>query len=157
MVNKKKKSIISIISLIFIAILFLLPLLWMFFASFNGNASQSFEIPDRLSLINFKTILGDSHTRRSFSVSLNISIIQTCLVVICSIMAAYPLSRYHLKSAQKITLGLLFFTSIPITALMVPVYQLFISMNLVDSLFGTIIFLTATGIPLWGMDDEEFL
>lgn len=48
---------------------------------------------------------------------------------------------------------MLFLTSIPITAVMVPVYQMFIMMKLVDSIGGTIIFLSASGLPygIWMM------
>ena len=79
--------------------------------------------------------------------------VQTTIVLVCSLMAAYPLSRYALHWGQKITMGMLFLTSIPITAVMVPVYQLFISLKLVDSIGGTIVFLASSSLPygIWMM------
>lgn len=48
---------------------------------------------------------------------------------------------------------MLFLTSIPATALMVPVYQMFIALHLVDTLIGTILFMSATALPygIWMM------
>ncbi|WP_374972008.1 carbohydrate ABC transporter permease [Blautia producta] len=139
--------------LLLIAGAFLLPLLWLVFAAFNPEASQAFAVPKHMSVENFRIILTDAKNQRGFLNSLFISVVQTGIVLVCSLLAAYPLSRYELKTGQKITMGMLFLTSIPITAVMVPVYQMFIMMKLVDSLGGTIIFLSASGLPygIWMM------
>lgn len=146
-------KIIPYIILITIALAFLVPLLWLVFAAFNPQASQAFSLPKTLSMENFRVILTDARNQRGFLNSLFISVTQTTIVLVCSLLAAYPLSRYKLKTGQKITMGMLFLTSIPITAVMVPVYQLFITMKLVDSLWGTIIFLSASSLPygIWMM------
>lgn len=151
--NKKYKKSIPYIVLVTIAILFLLPLLWLVFAAFDVGASQSLAVPKSFSLENFRIILTNTKNQRGFLNSFIISVSQTCIVILCSLLAAYPLSRYELKWGQKITLGMLFMTSIPITAVMVPVYQLFIALKLVDSLLGTIIFLSASALPygIWMM------
>jgi multiple sugar transport system permease protein len=44
--------------------------------------------------------------------------------------------------------GVLFGTCLPITAMMVPVYSLFVAFNLIDSMAGTILFLAATSLPM---------
>ena len=151
--NKNIQKIIPYMILLLIAGAFLLPLLWLVFAAFNPEASQAFAVPKHMSVENFRIILTDAKNQRGFLNSLFISVVQTGIVLVCSLLAAYPLSRYELKTGQKITMGMLFLTSIPITAVMVPVYQMFIMMKLVDSLGGTIIFLSASGLPygIWMM------
>ncbi len=151
--KKKLKAGVPYIVLVSIAAMFSLPLLWMLFAAFNPNASQSFGIPKDFNVENFRIVLTDSQNLKGFLNSGIISVTQTVVVIICSLLAAYPLSRYNLKLGQKITLGMLFLTSIPITAVMVPVYQLFINLKLVDSLFGTVIFVSASSMPygIWMM------
>lgn len=141
------------IALLFIGICFLLPLLWLLFAAFDPAASQSFKIPEQVSMQNFKNVVMDTRNQQSFWNSAVISVSQTCIVLVCSILAAYPLSRYDLKHGQKITMTMLFLTSIPVTAVMVPVYQLFISMKLVNTTIGTIVFLSASALPygIWMM------
>jgi multiple sugar transport system permease protein len=44
--------------------------------------------------------------------------------------------------------GVLFGTCLPITAMMVPVYSLFVRLNLLDSIGGTGLFLAATQLPM---------
>jgi len=44
--------------------------------------------------------------------------------------------------------GVLFGTCLPITAMMVPVYSLFVAFNLIDSVGGTVLFLAATSLPM---------
>lgn len=144
---------ISYIVLLFIGACFLLPLLWLLFSAFDLSATQSFKIPQKMSVDNFRAVLEDARNRQSFANSAVISIFQTAIVLMCSILAAYPLSRYELKYGEKITMTMLFMTSIPVTAVMVPVYQLFINMKLVDTTMGTIIFLSASALPygIWMM------
>ncbi|MBS6194139.1 MAG: carbohydrate ABC transporter permease [Clostridiales bacterium] len=151
--KKKIRKAIPYIILLSIAFVFFLPLLWMIFAAFDPNATQGLTVPKNPSLENFRAVLSNTRNIRGFLNSLLVSLSQTAIVIVCSLLAAYPLSRYNLKAGQKITMGMLFLTSIPITAVMVPVYQLFISLKLVDSQFGTIIFLAASALPygIWMM------
>jgi multiple sugar transport system permease protein len=70
-------------------------------------------------------------------------------------LCAYPLSRYQMKQKKLFMYSVLFMTSLPITALMVPVYQLFITVKLYDNIFGVILFLTASALPIRYLDDEK--
>lgn len=135
------------IILTFIGILFLLPLLWVMVASVDPNANSSLKIPETLTLNNFKSVLADPVNIRAFIIGLLLSLGQGLLVVLVAGLAAYPLSRYQMKYKKHYMFTILFMTSLPITAVMVPVYQLFIYMKLQDSLWGTLFFLTAAGLP----------
>ena len=139
--------------LLLIAFAFLLPLAWLVVSSFNPGASQALTLPEKLSFDNYQVILSNPKIQNGFANSLIISLIQTLVVLIISLSAAYPLSRYNLKAAQKISMTMLFLTSIPLTAVLVPVYQMFIALKLVDTIPGTIIFLSASGLPygIWMM------
>ncbi|MBU9711666.1 carbohydrate ABC transporter permease [Evansella tamaricis] len=145
--NNKTEQIIPYAILSIIAILFIVPLLWVVFASFDGNATQVIKIPEKFTLDNYVSVITSSTNQRAFMIGLLLSGGQTILVVILSLLAAYPLSRFPLKNKQKFMLTILFMTSLPITAIMVPVYQLFLFLNLQDSLFGTLLFLTASQLP----------
>src|SRR5699024_2940388 len=67
--------------------------------------------------------------------------------------AAYPLSRFHLKHKNSIILTILFMSGLPMTAIMVPVYQMFVFFNLNDSLWATLLFMAASALPygIWLM------
>lgn len=141
----------AILSLI--GICFLLPLLWVVVASFDSSASQALQIPKNITLGNYLNVLTNQANQRSFVIGLLISILQTVFVVIAAGLCAYPLSRYQMKHKKSFMYSILFMTSLPITALMVPVYQLFITIKLYDNIFGVILFLTASALPyaIWMM------
>ena len=96
--NKNIQKIIPYMILLLIAGAFLLPLLWLVFAAFNPEASQAFAVPKHMSVENFRIILTDAKNQRGFLNSLFISVVQTGIVLVCSLLAAYPLSRYELKT-----------------------------------------------------------
>lgn len=150
MSNSKKKKIMNsaaYVVLVFIGVLFAIPLLWLILAAFDESAAVALVIPQNWSLDNFRQVLTDKTNIQGFINSIIISVTQTVLVLVIGVMAAYPLSRYALKSGQRISMLLLFLTSIPATAIMVPIYQIYITVDLIDSIFGVIIFMTATALP----------
>ncbi|WP_077623234.1 carbohydrate ABC transporter permease [Sediminibacillus massiliensis] len=147
MKNNKFETFLAYAVLAIIGILFIIPLLWVIFASFDANATQVIKLPENPTLDNFKEVIMNPVNQRAFLIGIFLSGGQTILVVIFSLLAAYPLSRFPMKNKQKILLAILFMTSLPITAVMVPVYQLFTFLNLQDSLFGTLLFLTASQLP----------
>jgi multiple sugar transport system permease protein len=70
------------------------------------------------------------------------------ITVSVAVLAAYPLSRYRMRVNKPFLYGVLFGTCLPITAMMVPVYALFVAFNLIDSLLGATLFLAATSLPI---------
>lgn len=136
-----------------LAVLFLLPLLWVIVASFDRNAMQSLKLPSSITLENYKAVLKERANIRAFGVGLFISLGQSALVVLISGLAAYPLSRYELRYKKMFMYTILFMTSLPITAVMVPVYKLFLNLGLYDNIFGVVLFLTASSMPygIWLM------
>ncbi|MFF2156558.1 carbohydrate ABC transporter permease [Paenibacillus chitinolyticus] len=133
--------------LVFIGICFILPLLWVLVASVDSNAMQSLKIPERLTGTNYAEVIANPENQRAYMIGLIMSLGQAVLVVILALLAAYPLSRYQLKYKKPFMLTVLFMTSLPITAVMVPVYQLFLTAKLYDNLFGVILFFAASSMP----------
>ena len=136
-----------------LAIIFVLPLFWILLASFDGNASQAVKVPSQWTLDNYKVILSSQTNQRAFANGLLISFGQSVLVVLFAGLAAYPLSRYELRYKSLFLYTILFMTSLPITAVMVPVYKMFLTIGLYDKTLGLILFLTATSMPygIWLM------
>ncbi len=148
--TKQRKMIYRILPytvLVLIGISFLLPLLWVLVASVDLNAMQSLKIPQNLTMNNYIDVITSSENQRAFLIGLVMSLGQAVLVVILGLLAAYPLSRYQLKYKKPFMLTILFMTSLPITAVMVPVYQLFLSLKLYDNIAGVILFYVASSMP----------
>jgi len=68
--------------------------------------------------------------------------------MICATLAAYPLSRYRSRLKRPFLVTILFSTGLPITAIMVPVYGLFVQLALDDSIPATMVFMATTALPI---------
>lgn len=146
-------KVVAHVVLVLIGIAFVVPLLWMIFASFQPHATLSLQIPKHWSLSNFGAILSDHANQIAFLNGIVLSLGQSIIVVIVAGLAAYPLSRYQMQYKRPFMYVILFSTSLPITAVMVPVYELFVFMHMTDSIFWTMLFLSASGLPyaIWIM------
>lgn len=139
---------LSWIAMAVVVVAFLAPLAWMIFASFDPSATFVTKLPRHASLGNYKAILTPEMSLKPLANSLFISISVTIIVLICSVLVAYPISRYHSRFNKPFMVVILFGTCLPITAIMVPVYALFVSLNLLDNTFGLILFMSAAGLPM---------
>lgn len=151
--KKSKKAIISYSVLTVVAIVFFLPLLWVLVASLDPNASQAIKRPSSLTLGNFVSVIMNTGNLRGFANGLIIAVFQSVVVVLLSGLAAYPLSRYRLSYKKGFMKGILFMTALPNTALMVPVFKMFLNMKLFNTFTGVILFMAATSLPygIWMM------
>ena len=134
--------------LIVIAICFAVPLAWLLLASFDPSATLSAKVPSQFTLDNFTAVLTPEISFVPLANSLIVSGGCALVTVVVAILAAYPLSRYRMRINKPFLYGILFGTGLPITAMMVPVYSLFVSLDLIDSVGGTVFFLAATSLPM---------
>lgn len=130
-----------------LAVVFLVPLLWMVFASVDTEPSLRAGLPTSLTLDHFTAIMTPEIVYRPIWNS-----VLTCggaavITAFCSMLAAYPLSRYNLRFRKPFLYSVLFATGLPITAIMVPVYGMFVQANLLNSLTATTLFLAASTLP----------
>ncbi|WP_369371148.1 carbohydrate ABC transporter permease [Promicromonospora sp. Populi] len=134
--------------LVVIAICFVLPMLWVVVASFDAEATLSFGLPDAVTTANFAAIMTPELTWLPLWNAFVLSAGSGAITVVVAVLAAYPLSRYRLRFGKYFLYSVLFGTCLPITAIMVPVYALFVQLNLLDSLPGTVFFMAATSLPM---------
>jgi len=143
----RSAHIASSVVMIVIGLAFLVPLLWVVLASFDTEASLSVAWPDRWSLGNFSAIWNAETTFRPLLNSLILCGGATVVTMVAAILCAYPMSRFRFKAKRSLLLTIIFSTGLPITAIMIPVYSLFVQVNLIDSMFGAILFLGASSLP----------
>ncbi|WP_328836983.1 carbohydrate ABC transporter permease [Streptomyces europaeiscabiei] len=139
--------------LLAVAATFVLPLAWVILSSVDPRANLTVKRPDGLTLSNFDAVLTREITFTPLLNSLLLCGGGTALTVVCAALAAYPLSRFRSRLNRPFLLTILFATSLPITAIMVPVYALFVQVNLIDTMQGTIFFFAASQLPfaIWLM------
>ncbi|MEW2811814.1 carbohydrate ABC transporter permease [Streptomyces massasporeus] len=139
--------------LLVVAAAFVLPLAWVILSALDPHANLRVKAPDGLTLDNFDAILTPEITFTPLLNSLILCGGATLLTVVCAALAAYPLSRFRSRFNRPFLLTILFATSLPITAIMVPVYALFVQVDLIDTMQGTIFFFAASQLPfaIWLM------
>ena len=135
------------------AIIFLLPLAWIVIASLDANANPGLKTPETWTLANYQAVFASSKNRNAFVVGLLLALGQTVIVVVVTALASYPLSRYELKYGKTFMYTILFMSCLPMTTVMIPVYKLFLTLHLMDNIFGVVLFMSATSLPycMWMM------
>ncbi|MCL6673215.1 carbohydrate ABC transporter permease [Streptomyces sp. NPDC059690] len=151
--RRRSRRLAADAGLLAVAAAFSLPLAWVLLSSVDPHADLRVKAPDGLTLANFDAILKQDITFTPLLNSLILCGGGTLLTVVCAALAAYPLSRFRSRLNRPFLLTILFATSLPITAVMVPVYALFVQVNLIDTMQGTILFFAASQLPfaIWLM------
>jgi multiple sugar transport system permease protein len=134
--------------LLLIAACFVVPMLWLVLGAFDASAGLSASWPQPWSLENFRAVLNEDTTYRPMLNGFVLCGGATLVTLVASVLAAYPLSRYQSRFKRPFMLTILFTTGLPITAIMVPVYGLFVQLNLIDTVTGTILFMATTALPI---------
>jgi multiple sugar transport system permease protein len=156
-VSRRRRSLPGRIAvnavLLAVSLMYVLPLLWMLLASVSDTNSFRLTWPSAFTLDNFDAILNVDTTYRPLLNSLLLCGFATAVTVVVSVLAAYPLSRYRSRLRRPFLYTILFSTGLPITAVMIPVYSMFVQVNLIDSMPGTTLFLAASALPfgIWLM------
>ncbi|WP_345356633.1 carbohydrate ABC transporter permease [Saccharopolyspora cebuensis] len=146
--RRRTASVVVNLVLAAIGLVFLAPLLWLLTAAFDADAPLAARPPRELTLDNFARVL-------TWDVSLGpvLNGLLMCggaalVAVSAAVLCAYPLSRYQLRFRRPFLYAVLFASGLPMTAVMVPVYSMFVRLHLIDSMAGTALFLAATSLPI---------
>jgi len=134
--------------LVVIGVVFALPLAWVVLAAFDSAATYQVKLPTAPTLQNFADVLTPQLTLRPLLSSLLLSTGAALVTVIVAIFAAYPLSRYRSRFNAPFLYGVLFASCLPITAIMVPVYSLFVQLRLINQPWAVVLFLAASALPM---------
>ena len=128
-----------------LGVVFFAPLVWLLLASFDSGASASLAWP-HWSTRNFSALF-NSTWLQPFVNSIYLAGVSTAFTVVFGVLAAYGLSRRHIPLKRSFMLIILFASGLPVNMLLVPVYQLFVRLNWLNSLFYTSLFLAAGALP----------
>lgn len=146
--RRRSVSVVVHLVLAVVALAFLAPLLWLLTASFDAEAPLSARVPSAFTLDNFAQVLTWETSIRPLWNGLLMCGGAALVSVVSAVLCAYPLSRYQLRFRRPFLYLVLFASGLPMTAVMVPVYSMFVQVELVDSMFGTTLFLAATSLPI---------
>jgi multiple sugar transport system permease protein len=138
------RSITSNVMLIVIGFLFLAPMVWLVFSSLDAQATWSVEWP-HFTLSNFSQVLTGSDFQALVN-SIVLAVLSTLIATVAGMLAAYALSRRRIPFKGPLLLFVLFTSGVPLTILIVPLYQLFATYGLL-TIVPTAVFLAVTSLP----------
>jgi multiple sugar transport system permease protein len=140
------------VALVAVGLLFLLPLLWMVFSSVDSNPDWAVKLPRHLTSRHFHEVVARG-ALHSFRNSLYLAGMTTIITTALAALAAHPLSRRHIPFRRSFLFAILFAAGLPVTMLLVPIYQLYVRLGWLNSLFTTSLFLSASSLPfaIWLM------
>ncbi|GAA3031903.1 carbohydrate ABC transporter permease [Microbacterium dextranolyticum] len=146
-VRRRGRWLANII-LVVLGVVFVVPIAWIVLSSVNPAATVSMSVPSGVTFDNFAQVLTFNQSFLPLWNSAIISFGTAALTVVVGILAAYPLSRFNMRFQRGFLYSVLFGSCLPITALMVPVYAMFVQLKLLDSLLGVVLFMAATSLPM---------
>lgn len=140
------------LTLVVLGAAFVLPMLWMLFASVDSNPDWAIKLPHHLTTRHFHAVVAGG-ALHSFRNSLYLAGMTTIITTVVAALTAYPLSRRHVPLRRTFLFAILFAAGLPVTMLLVPVYQLYVKLGWLNSLLTTSLFLAATSLPfaIWLM------
>ena len=131
--------------LVAFGLFFVLPLVWLLLASVDSGASWGLELP-HFTWQNYAQALNNGGLA-SLGNSLLLAGIATFVSTATAVFAAYALVRYRVPWKGPLLLVVLFLTGIPISIIIVPVYQIYVSLGWL-SIVPSAIFLGVTSLPM---------
>lgn len=141
--DKAAKAFLSYLIVILSLIFFILPMLWIIYASFRTQASlfTGTIIPplEEFTLENYATVLSVTDFPTYFVNSFKIASAVTLVSLLCTIPGAYGLSRFDIKGRSALILGIFSTQMFPQVLLIIPMYLIIFSLILIDRVIGVVL------------------
>jgi multiple sugar transport system permease protein len=145
-----RQNVMNVIGVL-IAVLFLLPLLWLIISAVSPESAIGAYppqiIPSHFTLSNFGDAFTTYHFADFLATSLIVCGVSTALVVCMASGAAYGLARTHMKGKFSILVALLVVSTFPSMAIVTPLYAIFRYLGQLNSYQDLIIPYTALNLP----------
>ena len=129
--------------LIILSIIFLFPIVWMFFSSFKGYI-ELFKypptlLPESFDPVNYVTAFKTGNWLVFFKNSAIVTVLSTIICVAISVMGGYAFAKYKFKGSNALFLIFIATLMLPLEVLMIPIFIMVKKMGLYNSLWGLII------------------
>lgn len=155
---KIREGIVAYIIIFISLCFFILPMVWIFYCSFRTQESiftgKIITSLKGFTFNNYIKILSVTDFPRYFVNSVKISSLVTILSLIISIFGAYGLSRYDIKGKKIIILGIFSTQMFPQVLLLIPLFLVVFSLNLMNSILGIVLTQLILVLPfcLWMLE-----
>ncbi len=143
-------KIIFWVFMIVLLILALYPLFWMIMSSFKTNSDftvNRFGFPSEFTLENYSAALEEGDFGRYFINSGILSALSLVIMVFSASMTAFSFARYRFKASKPLLAYFMVGQMLSAQIMLIAVYLIMVSLNLVDSIFGLSLVYAASGLP----------
>lgn len=126
------------------------PIFLMLATSFKTNPevmTNPMGWPKKMNWNGYRQVLSSGNFLRYYGNSAFVTLMSLLVILVTSIMAAYPLSRFRFKFNRTFYVYFLFGIMLPIRLAVVDLFLVLNTINLFDSLWGLILIYSAMGIP----------
>ncbi|GAB3274302.1 carbohydrate ABC transporter permease [Kineosporia babensis] len=130
----------------------LAPVAVMLFTSFKPG-SDIYQVPVRLlpdtwTLENYRTVFTGSNMPTALWNSIVVGLLVSAATLIFCFSAGYALARFRFRAARPLALFILLGQVVPLTVVLLPLYQFVNAMNLLDTTIGVAFAHLAITVPL---------
>lgn len=141
--NKILTAIFAYAVVLVSLIYFIGPMLWILYTSFRTQASiftgQVISPVSEYTLDNFRLIFLNTDFPVYFLNSFRIGTLVTLSSLVCSILAAYALSRFDIRGKNALIMGVFSTQMFPQVLLIIPMFLLVFKLGLLDRTIGVVL------------------
>jgi ABC-type glycerol-3-phosphate transport system permease component len=146
------RRVLFFVALIVYLIAVLLPIYYIFLTAFvSGSRLFSTPLdyfPEGMTLDRFRTIFESLPISRYLFNTIFLSTVSTLIALLLSFLAAYAIARLDFPGATLILLGLLASSMLPPAATVIPLFQMFTQLHLIDTLHGLLLLYVSALLPI---------
>ncbi|MFL6556497.1 MAG: carbohydrate ABC transporter permease, partial [Bacillus sp. (in: firmicutes)] len=138
--------------LIIVAIFQIFPIIWLFLFSLKNNQEvfnmSPFSLPAQPKWENYQKVWTEGNISQYFFNSITYTVVAVVLTVILASMVTFALTRMNWKGS-KLVLGLFMVgLMIPVHSTLIPLFNTFTKINLIDNPLSVIFAYTAFNLPI---------
>lgn len=152
----KYRSMALYITIVVVIMLIVFPYYWMIKESIDRGSIFKYPpdlFPRKVSLESYRSIIEERPLLQWFANTFLVAILTTAITLSAALLSGYSLSRFQNRTNRVIGFVFLSTQMLPATLLVIPMFVIFRSLNLIDNLFSLVLANTAFALPmgLWMM------
>jgi raffinose/stachyose/melibiose transport system permease protein len=125
-----------------IAFTFAVPFYYIVVNTFKTQQQTSVSplgLPTSFNLSNYKNVWDNIPVLQSFENTLRVTVLSVVVMLLVGSMAAYSIVMRRTRSSRRIHVVLLLALAVPFQVTLIPIYEAFVSLHLIDSLNGLVV------------------
>lgn len=134
------------------AVLQMLPLVWLFFFSLKNNQEvfslPALSLPKQLRWENYESVWSQGNISRYFLNSVWITAASVVLTVLLASFVTYAITRMKWKLSSLVLGVFMVGMMIPVHSTLIPLFQLYQKLHLIDSQLNLVLSYTAFNLPI---------